>query len=241
MARSRGGTTFCVASLCEASAAAGVGQSLISMRAPGGEVEHLPNQELVESLQVGGVYFPALRLFWSPSFRSVVRNYCRNNRVQIIHSHGIWTQPKLSLPLSPGNLVSHLSFQRTECSESWALRHHSWKKRPVWWLWERRNLRSAALLHTTAQKEVDALRAIKLCNPAAIIPIGVDVPPARQRSEVGGQRAGVRTALFFSRIHPKKGLLELGEGVGLRCVPRVGGWWSVDPMSAAIPMRLNER
>jgi glycosyltransferase involved in cell wall biosynthesis len=93
--------------------------------------------------------------------------------------------------------------------EPWALRHHAWKKRPVWWLWERRNLRAAALLHTTAQKEVDALRVIGLHNPAAIIPVGVDLPPVIQRSEIRDQKSELRTALFLSRIHPKKGLLNL--------------------------------
>jgi glycosyltransferase involved in cell wall biosynthesis len=205
MAQKHGGTTFSVASLCEASAAAGVRQSLITIQAPEGVTEHLPSPELVETIRISGLHFSALRLFWSPSFKSAVRSYCREHRVQVIHSHGIWTIPNLVAASVARELGLPLVVSTHGMLEPWAWRYHAWKKRPVWWLWECRNLCRAAVLQTTAQKEVVALRAIGLRNPAAIIPIGVDAPPAHQ----SGKRSGVRTALFFSRIHPTKGLINL--------------------------------
>jgi glycosyltransferase involved in cell wall biosynthesis len=105
--------------------------------------------------------------------------------------------------------------------EPWAWRYHAWRKRPIWWLWEHRNLRSATVLAATAQQEVGALRALGLRNPVAIIPIGVDLPPLVQRPESREQRAGARTALFLSRIHPKKGLLNL---VAAWSQVRPAGW-----------------
>jgi glycosyltransferase involved in cell wall biosynthesis len=93
--------------------------------------------------------------------------------------------------------------------EPWAWRHHSWKKRPAWWLWVHRDLRSAVVLRATARQEVEAMRTLGLRNPIALIPNGVDLPPASQKAGIRGQKPGVRSALFVSRIHPKKGLLNL--------------------------------
>lgn len=221
MAKRHGGTTFCVASLCEASAAAGVKQSLITIRASAGQTEHLPNPDLVETLRVGGLHFSALRLFWSPSFKSDVRSYCHAHGVQIIHSHGIWTYPNFAAAAVARELGLPFMVSTHGMLEPWAWRHHAWKKRPIWWLWERRNLRSAAVLCATAQQEADALRAFGLRNPVAIIPLGVDLPPVSQRSEVRDQGSGLRTALFLSRIHPKKGLLNL---VAAWSQVRPAGW-----------------
>jgi glycosyltransferase involved in cell wall biosynthesis len=89
--------------------------------------------------------------------------------------------------------------------EPWAWRHNAWKKRPVWWAWEKRNVESAAVLQATAYEEAANLRALGLRNPIAIIPNGVDIPKLRPLPH----QKEVRTALFISRIHPKKGLLNL--------------------------------
>jgi glycosyltransferase involved in cell wall biosynthesis len=91
--------------------------------------------------------------------------------------------------------------------EPWAWRHHAWKKRPLWWLIERRNLISAALLHATSEQEAISLRQRNLKSPIAVIPNGVDIPNLPARTS----KSGRRTALFLSRLHPKKGLPMLIE------------------------------
>src|SRR5208282_2025230 len=47
-----------------------------------------------------------------------------------------------------------------------------------------------------------------------------------QRSEVRGQKPEIRTVLFLSRIHPKKGLLDLVEAWAGIQRPEAGGQWS---------------
>lgn len=209
LTRAAGGPTFSVAALCEAAANAGVKHSLITVRAPAGKPEHLPNPDLVETVRVKGFHFQRLRLFWSPSFRSALIRHCRERGVQTIQSHGIWTQPNHIAASVARELGLPLVISTHGMLEPWAWRYHAWKKRPAWWLWERRNLRSAVVLRATAQQEVEALRALGLRNPVALIPNGVDLPPAIQRAVVKDQRPAVRNALFVSRIHPKKGLLNL--------------------------------
>ena len=221
MAQAAGGTTFCVAALCEAAAGAGVTQSLFTVQAPAGKPEHLPNQNLVETIRVGGFHFKTLRLSWSPSFKRALRRLCRERGVNVIHHHGIWTQTSHASASVARVLGLPLVVSTHGMLEPWAWRHHAWKKRPAWWLWQRRDLNGAAALHATAQQEVEALRALGLRNPIALIPIGVELPAVNQKTESRKQKAGVRTALFISRIHPKKGLLNL---VAAWSQVRPAGW-----------------
>ncbi len=216
LARAAGGPTYSVSSLCEATASAGVIQSLFTVEAPTGIAEHLPNPDLVETVRVGGLHFQRLRLFWSPSFKTALRSFCRERGVQVIQSHGIWTQANHVAAAVSRDLGLPLVVSTHGMLEPWAWRYHAWKKRPAWWLWERRNLRSAVVLRATAQQEVEALRVLGLRNPIALIPNGVYLPAAIQKGKNGSRRpkskeegSGRRTALFLSRIHPKKGLLNL--------------------------------
>jgi len=85
------------------------------------------------------------------------------------------------------------------------LKYKSWKKKLVWWLWQKSAIEMAAMLHATAQEEADNLRALGLKNPIAIIPNGVDVPANAASHEPESERI----VLFLSRVHPKKGINNL--------------------------------
>jgi glycosyltransferase involved in cell wall biosynthesis len=144
-------------------------------------------------------------------------------RPDLIHDHGLWSLchrqvtafcQKEGIPrvVSPRGMA-----------EEWALNHKRWKKSLGWLLYQRRDLRSAVALHATAESEAEQLRQLGFSQRILIEPNGVDVP----RCEVGGQGAGgrragqPRTALFLSRIHPKKGLPMLLEGWARLAPP---GW-----------------
>jgi len=217
MAQAAGGPTFSVAALCEASAVAGAVQSLFTVEAPKGDPEHLPNPDLVHTVRVPGHCFETLRVLWSPSFKRVLRGYCCEHKIDVIQSHEIWTQPNHAAASVARDLGLPLIISTHGMLEPWAWRYHAWKKRPAWWLWQHRDLCTAAVLRATAQQEVEALRALRLRNPIALIPNGVELREiGGQRPDIWGQppgangpEAGMRTALFISRIHPKKGLLNL--------------------------------
>jgi glycosyltransferase involved in cell wall biosynthesis len=104
--------------------------------------------------------------------------------------------------------------------EPWSLRHRAWKKRLAWWGYQGRDLRGAALLHATSYMEADNLRALGLRMPIAVIPNGVEVPSALARAAHRPEERQ-RTALFLSRVHPKKGLLNL---VAAWAAVRPPGW-----------------
>jgi glycosyltransferase involved in cell wall biosynthesis len=57
--------------------------------------------------------------------------------------------------------------------------------------------------------EGENVRRAGFNNPIALIPNGVELPAALEKPEIRNQKSAVRRALFLSRIHPKKGLLNL--------------------------------
>jgi glycosyltransferase involved in cell wall biosynthesis len=157
-------------------------------------------------VKVGGrILLP--QLGWSPIYSRDILS----SQADLLHSHGLWQHPSwVSLDWKKQNKRPHVCSVRGML-EPWAWAHRAWKKRPVWWLWERRNLQSASLLHATSMQEAEAMRARGLRSPIAVIPNGVVLPDRSelicpQRPEGSG-----KIALFLSRIHPVKGLPLLLE------------------------------
>lgn len=124
----------------------------------------------------------------------------------------------------------------------WALRHKTIKKALALAGYQYRDLRKAAMLHATADSEVRDVRRLGLRQPVVVAPLGVNVPypgPAGAR-----QRDGARIALFVSRVHPKKGLLNL---VDAWAMVRPQGWRMVvagpdqDGHTAAVKARAEAK
>ena len=127
----------------------------------------------------------------------------------LIHIHTIWTLSshvaavvarKMGIPyvISPRGML-----------EPWSLNVKKWKKRFALWLYQRHDLRKAVALHATAESEGEQFWRLGFKQPIIVLPNAVDfpdsMPPRVQRA------ADKRTVLFLSRIHPKKGLIELVE------------------------------
>jgi glycosyltransferase involved in cell wall biosynthesis len=142
----------------------------------------------------------------------------------LVHDHGVWRPCHHQVARECARRTIPLIVSPRGMLEPWALQQKRWKKQTAWWLYQRRDLRAARCLHATAEAESKQLRRLGLKQPIALVPNGVELPEVGgrweevrgqrteerdQRSEVRGQRSGVRTALFISRIHPKKGLLNL--------------------------------
>ena len=132
----------------------------------------------------------------------------RSDNPDLVHSHGIWMYSSLAALRWSRAARRPCIVSPNGMLEPWARKHHPWKKWPIWCLWERHNLNSALVLHATSDQEARNLLEPGLRARIAVIPIGVDIQSESQPA----RNAGVeRTALFLSRIHPKKGLLNLIE------------------------------
>jgi glycosyltransferase involved in cell wall biosynthesis len=124
----------------------------------------------------------------------------------LIHDHGLWLPNNHVVAVETRRLGIPRIVSPHGMLEPWALQHKAWKKKLAWFLFQRRDLETAQVLHATAMSE--ALQLKELCPqvPIVVIPLGVDLPESKE-AEIPS--SGGFQVLFLSRIHPKKGLLNL--------------------------------
>ncbi len=133
----------------------------------------------------------------------------------LVHIHGIW-DPRLHnvAKMCRAAKVPYIIAPRGML-EPWSLKQKWLKKRIARFLYQDKDLKCAAALHATAESEAEQFRKLGFRNPVVISPNGVNVPGNFNRVEraerVDGERKRV---LFVSRMHPKKGVLELVEAWG---------------------------
>jgi glycosyltransferase involved in cell wall biosynthesis len=135
----------------------------------------------------------------------------RTNPISVIHQHGVWLRSshavtsfafKNNLPLvvAPRGML-----------EPWAINNSKWKKKLAWTLYQKRDLQRATAFHATAESEAESIRRLGFKQPIAVIPNGVELPQLPSATECEGSKVeklkgDKKTALFLSRINPKKGL-----------------------------------
>jgi glycosyltransferase involved in cell wall biosynthesis len=135
---------------------------------------------------------------------------CDAGDFDLLHSHGLWLPFNHKVAKLAG---AHHVVSPRGMLEPWALNNSRFKKKVAWWLYQRHDLHRALAFHATAQSEADSIRRLGFKQPIAVIPNGVELPEVStqghnkgQRSEAGNLEGEKKTALFLSRIHPKKGL-----------------------------------
>jgi glycosyltransferase involved in cell wall biosynthesis len=184
-----GGPAYSVSRLAAALATAG---ARTGIWAPDGSAPDLES-DLGGVVRLAGDLESAIARFGSPG---------------IVHDSGIWLPHNHALAIWAARRRVPRVVSTRGMLEPWARRHKVWKKRIAWASYQRRDLRSAHLLHATSEPEAQNLRALDL-GPVEIIPNGVELPvslPPRTASA-----DGLRTALFLGRIYPVKGLPMLVE------------------------------
>ncbi len=210
--RNIGGPAVSVPRLASALAARGVESRLATLDYP----EHGP-QTPVPGAALTSLPTTSLNRLgrgWSPAFHHALAELARQG-LDVLHNHGLWMFPNhyarqvavaanIPLVISPRGMV-----------EQWSLGRSRWKKWLVWHAFEKANLARAALFHATSHEEAASIRALGFRQPIAMIPNGIEIPEAGAT----GDRAlleqkfpelrGRRWLLFLSRLHPKKGVLEL--------------------------------
>lgn len=132
----------------------------------------------------------------------------------IVHVSGLWDAASLAGAILQARGFTCMVSPRGML-EPWALSQKAAKKGFAMMLWQRRLLAQAVLLHATAESELQSIRNIGLRTPVCIVPNGVEFPPDDLYGSLAGIPRGegrrIRTAVFLSRIHPKKGLPLLIE------------------------------
>lgn len=141
----------------------------------------------------------------------------------VAHFHGLWSLKHLGISRQLAKMGIPWVSSPHGMLEPWAIREKRWKKLPYFWLLEKSRLTAGTVL-ATADQEAERLR--KRLGPQAkveVILLGSDmvVEPdyAAARKELGWSD-GERVLLYLSRIHKKKGLLQLLETLA-RLDPRL--------------------
>jgi glycosyltransferase involved in cell wall biosynthesis len=134
---------------------------------------------------------------------------------QVVHVHALWSHSTwaagraahhsgVPLVVRPCGMLSPYTFSR-----------QAWLKRAYWQWLEEPNLRRAAAFHVTSQGEASEVRRFFPRAHVTVLPLGLPAaawttPP--QRGQVRhrfGVAADTPLVLFLSRLHPKKGILDV--------------------------------
>lgn len=124
---------------------------------------------------------------------------------EIVHDHGLWLASNRASAQSARRLGLRFVVSPRGMLNPWALAWHPVRKRVAWFLYQKRVLAGAALLHATSDLEAQGFRRLGLHRPVAVVPNGVELP----EGTLGCNRSEPRVALFLSRLHPVKGLPAL--------------------------------
>lgn len=204
--KTSGGPSLCITSLCNHLAYAG---QQVHLQTIGEKIRSdtwiLPDAEVVKLHCVPSRRYFLAGLQRTPLFSKHIKNLHGQRQLDVIHDNGLWMSNNRASAMTASRLSIPLILSPHGMLEPWALKYHWWKKKPVWWHWQKATVAGAALLHATAPQEADNLRALGFNNPIAIIPNGVDLP----LQVAAHQPAAQKTALFLSRVHPIKGITNL--------------------------------
>ena len=145
----------------------------------------------------------------------------------IVHLHGIWSMALHRCAVVCRRLGLKYVIAPRGMLEPWSLQQKWLKKRIARFLYQDKDLKCAAALHATADSEAEQFRRLGFKNPIIISPNGVNVPVKFEPRNTPNTRKRV---LFVSRMHPKKGVMELVEAWGQVVSGGVGEWrsWNVE-------------
>jgi glycosyltransferase involved in cell wall biosynthesis len=126
----------------------------------------------------------------------------------LVHAHGLWTFTTIAASLWSRKASKPYVVSVHGMLEPWSLERSRIKKWFARHLYQDRVLERAGCLRATSQMEADNIRAAGFKTPIAVVPNGVTLP-ARPEFDLRSGNRTTRKALFVSRLHPKKGLLNL--------------------------------
>jgi glycosyltransferase involved in cell wall biosynthesis len=145
-----------------------------------------------------------------------LRSALADGEPDVIHHHALWlrtlhyahrraTQIKKPFVISPRGMMSR-----------WAIRHHEWRKKFARAWVHPGAFEAVSGWHATSTEEADEIRALGFAQPVCVAPNAVDTPSDAEAIAAAAhwhsacpELAKQPVALFYSRFHQKKRVLEL--------------------------------
>jgi glycosyltransferase involved in cell wall biosynthesis len=205
-----GGPSQSVPALAEALASENADVELISCESrPTQSAPALPNRDLVRTRLLATRHRQSRwRARGNDFFRALIEDARLKDTV--IHDNGLWLPSNHAVAGAARFLQRPLIISPRGMLSRWERKHHAWKKKLAWILFQQSDLFGAAALHATSEQEAADFRDVGCRAPIAIVPNGIELPLATE-SEARTAKGEKRTALCVTRIHPKKGLMDLIE------------------------------
>jgi len=207
------GVTRILCDLANAMVRTGADVTVYTASCKGGTpAEHLLHPP-AKCVWTGGKWLGALS--HSPKLRRLIDDAMPST--DIVHSHSLWMLPNHYASAAAHRHKKPVVFTAHGIFEPWALKRSAWKKAPVAWWFQNRDLHQAASIHVNSRQEIAGVRDFGLKCPIAMVPNGVDLTafsrPVSQDAIFARhpELAGKKLVLFLSRLHPKKGLKHLLE------------------------------
>lgn len=202
LGQSGGGPPRSVSQLCGALTELDVDLSIVTAVDPLDPVVPLnPAIDLIECPPIGRSILSRAQ---AGGFGGAIRGSLGGKHSGVVHQHGIWLRASHEVARTARKIACPLVLAPRGMLEPWALNHAKWKKKLAWWLYQHRDLELATAFHATAVSEAESIRRLGFKQPIAVIPNGVVLPELQK--EANESDSQLKTALFLSRIHPKKGL-----------------------------------
>jgi len=130
----------------------------------------------------------------------------------ILFSNNLWNYPAyLSAKLAQQKNIPHIASIRGTLYP-WSLSQGKLRKKIAWFLFQKRALQQASLVHVTCVDEFKAVRALGITSPIALVPHGINyndyqaLPLPEHAHKKLSLSSNKKYILFMSRLHKKKGL-----------------------------------
>lgn len=136
--------------------------------------------------------------------------------VDVIHHHSLWLRTLHYAHRSAKTSGAKLVVSPRGMMSRWAWRHNDWKKKIARTLIHPGALAAVDGWHATSEEEAADIRALGFKQPVCVAPNGVDAPDFSAAASAAAHwntacpAVGKRpVALFYSRFHQKKRVIEL--------------------------------
>lgn len=133
--------------------------------------------------------------------------FLEKEKPNLVHINGIWSPQNWGFQKAAQKLGIKVIVSPHGMLEPWIMAHNPLKKKIALFLYQKKAIQRSIYLHATAPMEAENIQALGFKNPISIIPNGIDLNDVKGIKE----HYGTRKMIFFSRIHPKKGIELLLE------------------------------
>ncbi len=139
-------------------------------------------------------------------FRQSLESLRNSEKTLLVHDHAIWLPSNHAVAsYCKSHRVARIVSPRGMLGQ-WPCDMVPGKRNSLGICFKKRDLQLANGFHATSQQELEEIRSHGFAQPAIVLPNAIEIPNQEYFRTEDPKRP---TALFLSRLHPKKGLVEL--------------------------------